>query len=75
MEMQYMKIVMHMHISDKILVLIEQLRIWRKFYKACSVFLYIKDPELIFNFIAFHERSYLFYGNPDLFLIVRISKK
>ncbi|BDP70426.1 hypothetical protein EfmAA94_15990 [Enterococcus faecium] len=27
----------------------------------------IKDPELIFNFIAFHERSYLFYGNPDLF--------
>ncbi|HFX3747951.1 TPA: helix-turn-helix domain-containing protein [Enterococcus faecium] len=27
----------------------------------------IKDPELIFNFIAFHERSYLFYSNPDLF--------
>lgn len=27
----------------------------------------IHDPELIFNFVAFHERSLLFYGNTDLF--------
>ncbi len=25
------------------------------------------DPELLFNFIAFHERSRLFFGNTDLF--------
>ncbi|MCC4043717.1 helix-turn-helix domain-containing protein [Enterococcus gallinarum] len=27
----------------------------------------IYDPELMFNFIAFHERSSFFYGNTDLF--------
>ncbi|MDB1652319.1 helix-turn-helix domain-containing protein [Enterococcus durans] len=27
----------------------------------------VTDPELLFNFIAFHERSRLFYGNTDLF--------
>ena len=27
----------------------------------------LEDPELIFNFVAFHERSSLFYGNTDLF--------
>ncbi|WP_206856170.1 helix-turn-helix domain-containing protein [Candidatus Enterococcus mangumiae] len=27
----------------------------------------IEDPELIFNFVAFHERSSLFFGNTDLF--------
>ncbi|EPI00233.1 M protein trans-acting positive regulator HTH domain protein [Enterococcus faecalis 13-SD-W-01] len=27
----------------------------------------IADPELVFNFAAFHERSLLFYGNTDLF--------
>lgn len=26
-----------------------------------------EDPELVFNFIAFHERSALFFGNTDLF--------
>lgn len=27
----------------------------------------LEDPELIFNFVAFHERSSLFFGNTDLF--------
>lgn len=27
----------------------------------------VNDPELLFNFVAFHERSYLFFGNTDLF--------
>jgi hypothetical protein len=27
----------------------------------------IDDPELLFNFIAFHERSSFFFGNTDLF--------
>lgn len=27
----------------------------------------LTDPELLFNLIAFHERSALFWGNPDLF--------
>ena len=35
----------------------------------------VDDQELIFNFIAFHERSSFFFGNTDLFLIVLTSMK
>ncbi|MFR3683873.1 MAG: helix-turn-helix domain-containing protein [Enterococcus sp.] len=35
--------------------------------QAFNFELAVKDQELLFNFIAFHERSLLFYGNTDLF--------
>ncbi|BCA85206.1 hypothetical protein EsVE80_07290 [Enterococcus saigonensis] len=34
-----------------------------------------KDSELLFNFIAFHERSQLFFGNTDVFFNYSFIKK